>query len=126
MSTTDERAFTHNPVINLPTGTVSLVPRGKRRPTKYDWDGARALLEDNPGLWVLALKGVSSGMYSHVRKGCPPGFDGMGGQLSLSLRNQELIGRTKFGDLWLRWTPEDWTEEDQARVEAALNGEAGL
>jgi hypothetical protein len=127
MSDIETRAFTHNPTIDLPAGTVGLTPQGKRRPTKYDWDSVRDLLEANPGLWVLTLKDVSSGMYSWVRKRYPPGFEGMGGQMQISLRNQQMIGKTKYGDLWLRWIPEGWTDEDQARAEAALDsGEGAL
>lgn len=109
-----------NPTITLSAGGVSTVPPTKRRPTKYDWDGARNLLEANPGLWVQVFDRFTSGMYTFLRQGGPIILQEMGGELQLSLRNQELVGKTKYGTLYLRWTPEGWTETDQAAAEAAL------
>lgn len=100
-------------------GTVMSSLPTKRRATKYDWDTARANLEANPGLWVLVFEKFTSGMYTFLREGGPVVIREMGGNLQMSLRDQELIGRTKTGKLWLRWTPEDWTEQDQAAAEAA-------
>lgn len=115
----------YNPTIKL--GTVMVTPPTKRRPTKYDWDGARALLEANPGLWVLVFDKFTSGMYTFLREGGPVVLQEMGGSLQLSLRDQELIGKTKYGKLWLRHTPDGWTDQDQAAAEAAHEaGEAVL
>jgi hypothetical protein len=110
----------YSPSISLASGAVSDEPPRKRRPTKYDWDGARVLLEANPGLWVEVFDRFTSGMYTFLRQGGPAVLREMGGDLQLSLRNQELIEKTKYGTLYLRWTPEGWTEQDQARAEAAL------
>lgn len=118
-------AFVHNPIIAVP-GTVALSPSSAPKRTKYDWEGARRMLEDNPGLWVMVFDSFSSGMYSYVRRGGPVALAGMGGHLQISLRNQELVGKTKFGNLWLRWIPEDWTDEDQARAEAAHKAGEGV
>jgi hypothetical protein len=115
----------YTPTIALGAGTVSATPPTKRRPTKYDWDGARALLEKNPGLWVQVFDRFTSGMYTFLRQGGPVVLQEMGGNLQLSLRDQELVGKTKYGTLWLRWTPEAWSDEDQARAEASIaTGEA--
>jgi hypothetical protein len=116
----------YSPTIKLGAGTIAAgSPPTKRRPTKYDWDGARTLLEANPGLWILVFDEFTSGMYSFLREGGPVALQEMGGNLQLSLRDQWMVEKTKYGKLWLRWTPEDWTEEDQARAEAALQaGEA--
>lgn len=110
----------YTPTIKLGAGTVVAgAPPTKRRPTKYDWDGARTLLEGNPGLWVLVFDQFTSGMYTFLRDGGPVALQEMGGNLQLSLRDQHMVEKTKYGKLWLRWTPEDWTDEDQARAEAA-------
>lgn len=117
----------YTPTIALGAGTVSTTPPTKRRPTKYDWDGARVLLEANPGLWVLVFDEFTSGMYTFLRQGGPLVLQEMGGNLQLSLRDQHLVDKTKYGKLWLRWTPEGWTEQDQAAAEAAHQaGEAQL
>jgi hypothetical protein len=112
-------AFTHNPTVQLTRGTVATSPVAKPRPTKYDWETARDLLESNPGLWVLTFNNFSSGMFSYARRGGPAALRELGGDLQLSLRNQVMVGKTKFGTLWARWTPEGWTEDDQAAAEAA-------
>lgn len=90
-------------------------------PTKFDWAGVRAELEKNPGLWIKALDEVPTGIYTYVRRGKNLAFYGMGGYLEASLPNQRQIDgeRGKRGTLWLRWEPEGWTEQDQARAEAA-------
>lgn len=117
----------YNPTIKLGAGTVASTPPTKRRPTKYDWDGARALLEKNPGLWVLVFDRFTSGMYTFLRDGGPAAIQEMGGSLQLSLREQVAEGKSKHGKLWLRWTPDLWTDEDQARAEASIpGGEAAL
>lgn len=124
------RSYARQPTIDLPVGTVGLSPIGRPRPTKYDWDGARALMEANPGLWVLGLRDASTGIYTWVRRGKVQAFIGMGGQLQISLRNQRPKAEgspSRVGDLWLRWTPAGWTDLDQARAEAAhAAGEGGL
>lgn len=119
------KKFVRNPTIALP-GTVALNPPVSTAPTKYDWPAARRQLEDNPGLWVLVFDRFSSGMYSYVRRGGPKALAGMGGHLQLSLRNQKYEGPTKWGDLWLRWIPDGWTDEDQARAEAAHKAGEGV
>lgn len=117
----------YTPTIKLGAGTIAAgSPPTKRRPTKYDWDGARKLLEDNPGLWVLVFDQFTSGMYTFLRQGGPVVLQEMGGDLQLSLRDQHMIERTKYGKLWLRWTPEGWTEEDQARAEAAVTSDEAV
>jgi hypothetical protein len=115
------------PTIKLGAGTVASTPPTKRRPTKYDWDGARTLLETHPGLWVLVFDRFTSGMYTFLREGGPVALQEMGGNLQLSLRDQVTVEKTKYGKLWLRWTPDDWTDQDQAAAEAAHeSGEAAL
>jgi hypothetical protein len=89
------------------------------RPSKYDWEGIRTRLEQNPGLWLKAAEDVSTGVFSWVRQGKPQALHGMGGHLESSIRNQKETGTTRAGTLWLRWEPEGWTQADQARVEAA-------
>jgi len=120
------KAFVHSPTFEIPSvppGTVAtaLPPRRRSGRAVYDWDKVRAMLEDNPGLWVMALTGLSSGMYSYVRNGGPEAFVGMGGHMQVSLRNRRPNPNAKgsIGDLWLRWIPAGWTAEDQARAEAA-------
>lgn len=101
-------------------------PTRKPTPQKYDWAAIREQLEANPGLWLQIGGEFSTGQYSYVRAGKPLAFQGMGGQLEITLRNQrprtpkrgEAKGKGRVGDLWLRWTPEAWTEDDQARVDA--------
>lgn len=115
------KKFVRNPTVALP-GTVALEPPKPRPKTKYDWPAARQLLEDNPGLWVLVFNRFSTGMFSYVRRGGPEAFHGLGGHLQVSLRNQEYEGTSKFGNLWLRWVPEGWTDDDQARAEEAHKG----
>lgn len=120
------KRFVRNPMVALP-GTVALAPPRTPPKTKYDWPGARKMIENNPGLWVLVFDRFSTGMYSYVRRGGPEAFHGLGGHLQVSLRNQEYDGTSKFGNLWLRWVPEGWTDEDQARAEAAhADGEGVL
>jgi len=117
----------YTPTIALGAGTVATAPQHKRRPTKYDWDGAVELLTANPGLWVQVFDKFTSGMYTFLREGGPEALRVMGGSLQMSLREQEKIGKTKYGKLWLRWTPEGWTQDDQARAEAAhASGEGAL
>ena len=118
----------YTPTIKLGAGTIAAgSPPTKRRPTKYDWDGARALLEQNPGLWILVFDKFTSGMYTFLREGGPVVLQEMGGNLQLSLRDQHMVEKTKYGKLWLRWTPEDWTDEDQAAAEAGYaQSEAAL
>lgn len=122
------KAFVYSPTIALPVGTVATDLPRKKIKTKYDWDGVRTLLEANPGLWVLALQEMSSGMYSYVRRGGPDAFVGMGGHMQVSLRGQRdsETAKGKIGDLWLRWFPEGWTPDDQARVEAAHEAGEGV
>jgi hypothetical protein len=110
----------YSPTIALGAATVSTAPPTKRRATKYDWDGARVVLEANPGLWVQVFDKFTSGMYTFLRRGGPVALQEMGGNLQMSLRNQYLVNKTKYGTLYLRWTPDGWTAEDQARAEAAL------
>jgi hypothetical protein len=113
------KAYVRNPTVTLPPGTVALEPPRPKPRTKYDWPAARQMLEDNPGLWVMVFTRFSTGMFSYVRRGGPEAFHGLGGQLQVSLRNQEYEGASKFGNLWLRWIPEGWTDDDQKRVEEA-------
>lgn len=113
------KAFVRNPMIPIPPGTVALSPPKPQVRTKYDYSAARKLLEDNPGLWVLVFKKFSTGMFTYVRQGRPEAFHGMGGHMQVSLRNQVSQGPSRWGDLWLRWVPEGWTADDQARAEAA-------
>jgi hypothetical protein len=121
-------SFQFQPTINLPPASATPEPIGKPRPTKWDWVGCRATLESNPGTWVLVFHDFTSGMFSWVRSGKgPSAFNGMGGTLQMSLKNTELIGRTQFGDLWLKWTPADWSTADVERARAAADaGEAVL
>lgn len=109
-----------------PVGTVASSPAPSTRPTKYDWVGARKLLEDNPGLWVVVFNDFSAGMYAFARRGGPAVMHGMGGEFQVSLRNQTLKGKTRYGSLWMRWIPEGWTEDDQKRVEAASAAGEGV
>jgi hypothetical protein len=51
---------------------------------------------------------------------------GMGGQFQVSLRNQTLKGKTRYGSLWMRWIPEGWTDDDQKRIEAAAAAGEGV
>lgn len=122
------KAFQFQPTINLPAGTTAGEPIGKPRPTRWDWVGARAQLEANPGVWVLVFKDFTSGMFSWVRRGDGPStFNGMGGQLQMSLKNTRVVGKTQKGDLWLKHTPADWTTDDVERARAATaDGEAVL
>lgn len=119
--------YARKPVLDVPAvGTVSTSPSASARPTKYDWSGARRMLEENPGLWVLVFNDFSAGMYAFARRGGPAVMHGMGGQFQVSLRNQTLKGKTRYGSLWMRWIPEDWTDDDQKRVEAAAEAGEGV
>lgn len=119
--------YARKPVLDVPAvGTVSTSPSTSTRPTKYDWAGARRLLEENPGLWVLVFNDFSAGMYAFARRGGPAVMHGMGGQFQVSLRNQTLKGKTRYGSLWMRWIPEGWTDDDQKRVEAAAAAGEGV
>jgi hypothetical protein len=120
------KKFVRNPMIAIPPGTVALEPPKPKPRTKYDWPAARQLLEDNPGLWVLVFNRFTTGMFSYVRRGGPEAFHGLGGHMQVSLRNQEYDGPTKFGDLWLRWVPEGWTDDDQRRAEEAHKAGEGV
>lgn len=122
------KAFVYSPTLAVPEGTVTKELPSKKNPTKYDWDTVRTLLENNPGLWVLALSDMSKGMYSYVRAGKVGTFAGMGGHMQVSLRNQRDSKRVKgkVGDLWLRWIPASWSADDQARAEAALAAGEGV
>jgi len=120
--------FKFQPTINLPAKSDTPEPIGRPRPTKWDWAGCRRTLENNPGTWVLVFKDFTSGMFSWVRAGKGPStFNGMGGTLQMSLKNSVIVGRTQQGDLWLKWTPADWTERDvESARAAAADGEAVL
>jgi hypothetical protein len=111
-----------------PVGTVASRPdSAPARPTKYDWVGARKLLEENPGMWVLVFNDFSSGMYAFARRGGPGSMHGMGGHFQVSLRNQKVKDKTSYGSLWMRWIPEGWTDEHQRIAEAtAAAGEGSL
>jgi hypothetical protein len=120
--------YARSPKVDVPpVGTGSGSPVSGARPTRYDWEGARKMLEKSPGLWVLVFNDFSAGMYSFARRGGPAAMHGMGGQFQVSLRNQRLKGKTRYGSLWMRWIPEDWTDEHQRIVEAtAEQGEGQL
>ncbi len=125
------KRFVYNPTVALPVGTVATrLPRAKAPNVRYDWPAVRALMEAHPGLWVKALEGLSSGMYSYVRRGGPTAFHGMGGHMQVSLRNQHpnpnKDAKGKVGDLWVRWIPEGWTDQDQARAEATVAAGEGV
>lgn len=114
--------------VRFPTtklGEVAAEPPQRKRPLKYDWPTAVRLMQANPGQWVLVFKKFSTGMYSYVRKGGPPMLREIGGTLELSLTNQKVTGGTKAGELWVRWTPDNWTEQDQALSDAAREAGEG-
>jgi hypothetical protein len=112
-------------VSNTKIGTVAVTAPVRGRPYFYDWDGCAKLLEANPGLWVLLLNDVNTGLYSYSKKNLPPALAALGGELKMRLLNQKTIGRSRKGELWGHWTPTGWTEDDQARAEASVEaGEA--
>lgn len=120
--------YARQPMLDVPpVGTIASEPGSPgARPLKYDWVGARRLLEDNPGLWIKVFEEFSAGMYAFARRGGPSVMHGMGGQFQVSLRNTYLVKKTRYGDLWMRWIPEDWSETDQQRVEAAQAAGEGV
>ena len=117
------------PRVKLPEHAAGEAPTPRRRSARYDWDDVRKRMEDHPGLWILADADVSTGMFTFVSRGRPAAFYGMGGHLECTMRDQKFREgtRTLAGELWVRWEPEGWTEEDQARAEAlAEAGEGAL
>ena len=116
------------PRVKLPTRSPSDPPMSAkpRAGGRYDWVGARKTLEDNPGVWLLMFnEPVSTGTYSHASRGKLVAFHGLGGYLESRLIDQEKVGTITEGSLWMRWEPEGWTEEDQARANAAAQAGEG-
>lgn len=122
-----------NPRVKLSKATPgSPPPRAPRNVSRarYDWPDIRKRLENTPGLWILAYEDVSTGTYYYVSRGRLSYFEGMGGYLECTMRNKHPLPdkpTISEGELWLRWEPEGWTEEDQARAEALFKaGEGAL
>ena len=116
-----------HPRIKLSTLTPGDPPPPIQRPGRYDWNAARKRLETNPGVWLLVFPDVSTGTFYYASRGRMTAFAGMGGWLESRIRDQKRKGSSAEGELWMRWEPDGWTEEDQARANAAaIAGEGQL
>lgn len=103
-----------------PALVQGLPNRTGRRRRKHDWEQVRSLLETHPGVWLLAVSDMSSAAVDWGRKAKPQSFAGWKGWLD-SRRykiHPASEGIPERFDLWLRWVPPDWTDEDVARAQA--------
>jgi hypothetical protein len=114
-----------HPRVPLPTLTPGDPPPPLQRAGRHDWNHARQRLEDNPGVWIMVFPAVTTGTFHYASRGRLTAFIGMGGYLESRIRGQKPVGRSAEGELWMRWEPAGWTEEDQARANAAATAGEG-
>ena len=107
--------------IDLP-GPTNAPPSARRGTPKHDWENVIVRLRDRPGQWQLAFSDFTTGMFSYLRDGRVKTLEPLGGRLHMTMKRQQA----NAGDLWLMWTPDGWTETDQARVDAAVAAGEGV
>lgn len=99
-------------------------PRRRRSDSRHNWDVIAASLREEPAAWVLAASGVSNTMAWRAGRGDIAALRALGGQVHSHHRDtyteQGASGSTRYGDLWLKWTPEGWTEDDDT-VQSVVN-----
>ncbi len=84
---------------------------------KHDWQEVVERLRANPGRWILADVNVSTSTVWRAGKGGIAALNRLGGSVESRHRDTHMEdgarGTSRYGDMWLRWTPDGWTEEDQ-------------
>jgi hypothetical protein len=86
--------------------------------SKHDWSGAAARVAAAPGEWVLVASHVASGTAQNVRTGKVLPLRDLGGSVEATMRHSRLEGKSRYGDLYVRWTPERWIEQANEQREA--------
>lgn len=90
---------------------------------KHDWQEVAGRLQANPGRWILADTDVSTSTVWRAGNGGIATLNRLGGKVESRHRDTHLEdgtrGTSRYGDLWLRWTPDGWSEADQAATDLA-------
>lgn len=88
---------------------------------KHDWQSVVVRLLANPGRWILADSDVSTSTAWRAGKGGIAALNRIGGKVESRHRDTRLEdgarGTSRYGDLWLRWTPDNWTDDEQTAVD---------
>lgn len=81
---------------------------------KHDWKGVAAKVAATPGEWVLADSHVASGTAQNVRNGKVIPLRDLGGKIEATIRRSRLVGSSRYGDLYVRWTPQEELDKEAA------------
>lgn len=98
--------MTHNDTSAPPVGNRWDNDRGK-----HNWKNAAYLLSCHPGEWLLVARDVASGTAQNVRSGRVIPIRDLGGTVEAVMRGSTLRGTTRYGDLYVRWTPDESEEQ---------------
>lgn len=91
------------------TGSTNPPPRGTRwdnERARHDWRAVAEKVQANPRQWVHVASDVSNGTAQNVRKGLVAPLRDLGGKIEAVCRHTRLVGTTRFGDLYVKWTPQ--------------------
>lgn len=97
----------------------------RKRPVrgKHDWYDVARRLSDTPGRWILADHDVSTSMAWRAGNDQIAPLRDLRGRIEYAHRDTAFVtgnrGTSRYGDLWLRWVPEGWTEEAQQAADIA-------
>lgn len=98
--------MTHNDTSVPPPGSRWDNDRGK-----HNWKNAAYLLSQSPGEWLLVARDVASGTAQNVRRGRIIPIRDLGGTVEAAMRGSTRRGTTRYGDLYVRWTPDESEEK---------------
>lgn len=79
--------------------------------SKHDWSGAALRVRVAPGEWVLVASHVATGTAQNVRKGKVLPLRDLGGTIEATMRHSRVEGKSRYGDLYIRWFPEGWVNQ---------------
>lgn len=101
----------------------------RKRPVrgKHDWFAVASRLSDAPNRWILAERDVSTSMAWRAGTGRIAALNGLRGRIQAVHRNTAYVtgdrGTSRYGDLWLKWTPDGWDEEAEQTARIAEQNE---
>jgi len=105
----------------------NIPPRKRPVRGKHDWQSVASRLSDTPGRWILAQQDVSTSMAWRAGNGQIAALNVLRGRIEYRHRDTAFVtgdrGTTRYGDLWLRWVPDGWAEDQQVAADIAERNE---
>lgn len=96
---------------------MNILPRKGNRwdgeRSKHNWRAVADAARRSPEEWVLASLEVSTGTVQNVRTGKILPLRDLGGRIEATMRNSHTVGASRYGDLYVRWTPQDVVDAEE-------------